>query len=109
MSDRASLGDNFMSDLVAHIDRVLSEAGMDEAAIEKARSDIEQRVRDAFGGQIIYVGKARFLVAQKHAELVAAFDGKNVCELAERFGMSVPQVYRVLHADKLRRRQQPKG
>ncbi len=56
--------------------------GMDESRVNQFGQDLARE----FGGEYLYVSK-RFMTSQRDKEIIAAFNGRNVKELAKQFGL----------------------
>ena len=58
-------------------------------------SRVANRLRAKLGGERIYIGKRR-ADARRTQQLRAHWTGNNVPELCQRFGLSRPQIYRIV-------------
>jgi len=87
-----------LADLFDHAKSVIIRSGIaNDHDAEQIASDLCSAISEAWGGQIIYVGKeAQFRVARRDAELWRDFTGDNHPELAAKYNISVQTVYRRL-------------
>ena len=92
-----------MRDLADCVQEALGQIAVDHAA-DPALTIVEA-IRFRFGGSQLYIPMpARPNCAARHAEIRAAFTGKNHRELARRHGLSVGTVYDILAAGRKAKR-----
>lgn len=110
MSNRGTLGAELLQDLADKLAaQVALRAGMDEDAARQIAQDIAGDVARDWGGQSIYIpmdlGAQR---AARNERIFKEFTGDNQSELAAKYGLSVPAVYRILK-EEIERRRTPQG
>lgn len=49
-----------------------------------------------FGGEYLYVSK-RFEATQRDKEIISAYNGRNIKELSEQYGLSARQIYNIIN------------
>ncbi len=70
----------------------ISAGKADEIGIE-----ISQQIARDWGGQIIYFTKnCQFLISEKHLAIYREFTGHNHRELAKKWNLTVPAIYRIV-------------
>ena len=65
--------------------------GMDEGRVNQFGQDLARE----FGGEYLYVSK-RFVTSHRDKEIIAAYNGRNVKELAKQFGLCERQIYNIV-------------
>lgn len=97
MASKTALAENLLDEIAAAISFHLKKLGIAEARALEIGATVAETIRTAFGGQALYIPIAqRRIVAERDAELMAAFTGNNHAELASRYGISVIHVYRLV-------------
>lgn len=93
-------------DLRAHIEDLAKEAGMDEETAEALAWKVRERLRSAWGGNLLYVpnGVQRDRSAQLWKDVYEKFRGSNHVALAQEFGISITYVYRIVRETRARER-----
>lgn len=72
---------------------------IDFEAIKKA----VERFRITYSGETLYIPKrTAFDTSQRHAEIIAEFNGFNHAALCHKYGVTERQIYRILRAKKQR-------
>lgn len=84
-----------ISDLIAS---VLQRYPMPKADKQNLQTEIENALRQELGGQRVYVNKGRQIVAE---DVKAAFNGRNIAEVQQQFGISRARVYQILNDDRI--------
>lgn len=93
----AKPGVELLSDLADRIAMKLSELGIDP---DRA-ADISQAVSDDmaghWGGQLVYFPKGMYsILSKRDRQIYADFSGHNHDELAEKYGVCVQTIYRIV-------------
>lgn len=86
-----------LAELVAAIAPELIKHGLDAVAANEAAMSATERVRNEFGGLLLYIPRGNnFDISERDEKIYGLFDGRNVDELARKFKLSVQHVYRIL-------------
>lgn len=86
-----------LRDMAVIVERKLSEAGLETARAAAIAMQVIEEVREHFGGQMLYMPKGQQWERRRVWQAMwLAFDGRNHAWLADKFGMNVVGVYRVL-------------
>lgn len=86
-----------LRDLAQLVAQAVQEAGIESARAAAIGETAAEHVRDAFGGQVVYVPKgAAFATRQRWERIWQDFTGHNHNELAAQYGMGVHGIYKVL-------------
>jgi Mor family transcriptional regulator len=99
-----------LGELLVTLQSELHAAGLDVTSANDIAWRTAEKIRDAWGGQTVYVPQGTaFEARQRYEEIWQAFDGKNVHSLARRHNISEQAVYAALRfmRDEMQRRQQP--
>ena len=92
----SDLAEELLADLADTIADRLAKSGHAEDAAQALGEEIALDMAERWGGQQIYFTKGRFsLVSRRHQEMYAAFHGNNINEVAARFGVGVPALYKI--------------
>lgn len=88
----------FFEDVKAHGQAQIIEAlGCDEDLAAQVAHGIADRLAKAWGGSMLYVAKQHKLgICDRDWQIYQAFNGRNHHELAKRFGLSLPYIYKIL-------------
>lgn len=79
------------------VGRQLEEAGIEAARALAVGQSAAESVRAHFGGQVIYVPKAaQHQTRERWVSIWKEFDGHNHAHLAQKYGMGVHAIYRIL-------------
>tara|TARA_R100001163_G_scaffold25242_1_gene20811 strand:- start:3851 stop:4111 length:261 start_codon:yes stop_codon:yes gene_type:complete len=77
---------------------VLAKENLEPAVKSSLQNNIENALRLELGGQRVYVNKNKRI---EPAEVKSAFNGRNVGEIQQRFGISRSRIYEILNDDRL--------
>lgn len=98
-----------LGELLTTLHHELRAAGLDITSANDIAWRATERIRDAWGGQIVYVPQgAAFNTRQRYEDIWRDFTGKNVPELARRYNLSEQAVYaaiRLMREEVARRNQ----
>lgn len=88
-------------ELISHIYTKIKQAGsaanLDDYQATKLASQVAQEIAEDFGGEVIYIPKGMLLLLSKRDLAIwQEFNGKNHNELARKYGVSVPWVYKIV-------------
>ena len=84
------------------LDRIIA-AVLDQSNMQQDQKDclqdkLENALRHELGGQRVYVNKNKRV---EPAEVKAAFNGRNVGEIQQRFGISRSRIYEILNDERI--------
>lgn len=97
-----------LDEIATHISAALKKDGIAAARALEIGTEAVARLDDTFAGTMLYWPKGRSEKAtDRHEEIARAFNGTNVAELAARFNMTEPSIYRVLKQARDARRRAP--
>lgn len=104
--NRGFLGAELLQDLADKLAvQISSRAQVDADEAKRIAEEIAATVADDWGGQSIYIPKDDLARRSAlHEQIWEKFTGDNQAELAAKFGLSVPGVYRILKRMTLLRR-----
>lgn len=86
-----------LADLAMQVHAVLIHAGIEPEMASKIARDCAERVRQDWGGQIIYVPIGQgFETMQRWQEIWGKFKGDNYDELAREYELTEVHVYRII-------------
>jgi len=86
-----------LADMATHVFKCLKDSGVPEPLAAEIAMKAAERVRQNFGGQVVYVSLGRSHEALKRwEELWAKFTGDNQPQLAREYGCTEVHIYRVL-------------
>ena len=77
---------------------VLAKENLEPAVKNNLQNNIENALRLELGGQRVYVNKNKRVAAD---EVKASFNGRNINEIQQRFGISRSRIYEILNDDRL--------
>lgn len=99
-NDFRSKGPELLVDLAEQCAQVLMEiAGFDDEKAHNVGQEIAQRMAVHWGGQNIYFPMGvSFKLSQRYRQIYGEFNGTNHSELARKFRMSVPWIYKIVKA-----------
>lgn len=66
--------------------------GLNEQEVTRLGIDLSKE----FGGSYVYVLK-RFEATQRDKEIIASYNGRNIKELSEQYGLSARQIYNIIN------------
>lgn len=66
--------------------------GLNEQEVTRLGIDLSKE----FGGSYVYVSK-RFEATQRDKEIIASYNGRNIKELSEQYGLSARQIYNIIN------------
>lgn len=99
-----------LRDMAAIVERKLAEAGLEAARAAAIAMNVIEEVRDHFGGQMLYMPKGQQFDRRRIWQAMwQEFDGRNHAQLADKFGMNVVGVYRVLAIMRAEHRKRVQG
>lgn len=102
-------GAQFFYDLARLVAEALAAAGLSSEQARQIGLQAAEKVRDAYGGQPIYVPKGlHLLVSERDREIYRRFNGRNHHSLAKEHGLTVRQIYSIVarvREDEFQRRQ----
>lgn len=75
---------------------VLAKENLEPAVKSNLQNNIENALRHELGGQRVYVNKNKRVAAD---EVKASFNGRNIHEVQQEFGLSRAHIYRILNDD----------
>lgn len=86
-----------LRDMAVIVECKLTEAGLEAERAAVIAMNVIEEVRDHFGGQMLYMPKGLQWERRRVWQAMwQEFDGRNHAQLADKFGMNVVGVYRVL-------------
>ena len=86
-----------LAELLTMLALELRQAGLDVTSANDIAWRTVERVRDSWGGQVIYIPSGnRFDSVKRYEAMWQAFDGRNHAELARKFGVSEQTVYNAI-------------
>lgn len=90
-------GTQFFYDLARLVAEALSAEGLGPDRARKIGLQTAEKVRDAYGGQPLYVPKGLcMLVSERDQEIYRRFNGRNHHRLAKEHGLTVRQIYSIV-------------
>ena len=94
MNARAAKVPVFLTELMTHAAAVTAAHGIARDRCVRIAEDLATKIRQSWGGQIVYFPIARSAdQAKRDAAIVGEFDGHNQADLARKHGVSVKTVY----------------
>jgi Mor family transcriptional regulator len=90
--------DRFFGDIRAFgSDTITHALGVDTKIAEQIAGEIAYRLSQHWGGSMFYVTKhSPWLTHERDRQIWQDFNGKNYHELAQRFGLSIPYIYKIV-------------
>lgn len=86
-----------LAELAMQLHATLIQAGIEPATASRIARDCAERIRQDWGGQIIYVPIGQgFDTMQRWQEIWGKFKGDNVAELAREYKLTEVHVYRIV-------------
>lgn len=94
----AALRHELLDDVVEQAKTILTDHGVATEVSEQAAVAIADHLADHWGGQLINFPK-NFLykLSQRDTIIYDEFNGRNIAELARKYGMSVRGIYKVIN------------
>lgn len=75
----------------------LQARGIDEKTAEVLAMGTAEEVRDVFGGHSLYIPKGRDMaLTQRDRDMYAAYDGENIAEMCDMFGLTERACYNAI-------------
>lgn len=92
-----SIGVEVLNEIKDVVGRQLEETGIEASRAKAVGESAAESVRAHFGGQVIYVPKSAQRQTRERWMLIwQEFDGHNIPHLANKYGMGVHAIYRIL-------------
>jgi Mor family transcriptional regulator len=108
MTARPSRIAPLLNEIAEQVGAALKKDGIAAPRALEVGIDVAAHLDETFAGTMLYWPKGRSeKSADKHEEIANAFNGSNIPELAVRFDMSEPSIYRVLKKMREARRKAP--
>jgi Mor family transcriptional regulator len=86
-----------LGELLTSLQHELVREGVDKDKARPIAWNVVEKVRDAWGGQILYIPKGDAFDARARYEAIwQAFNGHNHADLARRFGVSEQTIYNAI-------------
>lgn len=77
----------------------LKELGIPSSDLDQASNQLVSRFCKMFGGSMIYIPKGLAVATESRNDLIIKeFNGRNISELARKYGICVQQAYRIVGA-----------
>ncbi|MBE9577867.1 MULTISPECIES: Mor transcription activator family protein [Moraxella] len=90
-------GRALLQDLKTHTEHLLSEVNLSPDQARQVANELMFQISQQWGGQLIYIIKGeKYLADKRDIEIYRAFNGHNHAELAQKYGLSLPYIYRIL-------------
>jgi Mor family transcriptional regulator len=93
-----------LQEIAAKVAARLESHGIPASTAQGIGDDVATHLADDWGGQSLYFPMdmgAR--LSTRNTEIYSAFTGDNISELAQRFGLSVQCIYRIIRSERDRR------
>ncbi len=92
-------GTELLSDLADRITTYLVGLGHPEESARHIAETIALDMANNWGGQLIYFPKGRFvLLPRRDRQIYAAFNGSNIKDLVQQYGVCEQHIYRIIKA-----------
>lgn len=109
-SPRTRKGRELLLELAGVVEHQVALAGVEPDRARAIGEAVLDQVRDQFGGQIVYISKGVSEATRRRWELIwQRFTGTNHDTLASEFGISVPQLYRIVAYMRMEERKRRQG
>lgn len=90
-------GTQFFYDLARLVSEALEPSGIAPEQARQIGLQAAEHVRQAYGGQPIYVPKGLYLVvSERDREIWRKFDGNNYHQLAREYDLTLRQIYSII-------------
>lgn len=109
-SPRARKGSELLHELAGIVAHQVELTGVDAERARAIGEAVVDLVRDHYGGQIVYITKGMSEATRRRWEQIwQRFNGSNHDTLATEFGISVPQLYRIVAYMRMEERKRRQG
>lgn len=100
--EHSEYGKALLCELQATSTSLFVEAGFEAEIADQVSNELIFRIAQSWGGQMIYIPKGRqFVASRRDKKIYAAWNGKNIRELAVTFKLSAPYLYKIIQRMRL--------
>lgn len=94
---RANDYPEILAEMIVFLAQKLREHGLDESSANEIAISATDHARAAFAGQIVYIPLGgRLNIGDRDKEIYSQFNGSNIRELVEKYGLSMQRIYKII-------------
>lgn len=99
---------NILADIGVELARNLVAEGLSESVAMECSLNAVEHARVTFGGMNLYFPKgARFVLGRRDEQIYQEFDGTNMVELCQKYGVTKSRIYQIIAAERAQKSPRP--